>query len=396
MATPIAKNASVVGLMEEVTEGVYVAPAAATNYIQVLDGIESNPAKETVERAVLSASIGKVAPRAGLESVSGSIPVEMRASGTEGAAPQYGLLLEAALGAERAIGARITTKLVGNTASALQIQDADIGSLNLYDVIVVLESGAHHVCYVSAKDSTPGAAFVTVTPSKPTGVFSGNVQISKNKMYYTANSGHPTFSLSTYWANEITQKAIGCRVSTLALANFSTGQIANWDVSFDGLTFDRVDGAAPHTPSYHSVLPPIVVSNACVYQNGTALKVNNVDFSVANTVAFVEEICAGRTSSRITERVVTGSMNPYMDDTSVAQFTLFDASTGYSIFMWAANPSGVAGEFELGSVCGVVLPNCVTTEMPTGDIDGLLTDEISFSVNRGGAGTTEEVYIGFI
>jgi hypothetical protein len=47
-------------------------------------------------------------------------------------------------------------------------------------------------------------------------------------------------------------------------------------------------------------------------------------------------------------------------------------------------------------VVGVVLPNCITTEIPTGDLDGLLTDDISFSANRGSAGTTEELYIGYV
>lgn len=395
MATPIAKNASAVAIMSEVTEGVYVAPASGADFIQTLDGIECNPVKETVERSVLSASIGKVTPRAGLDSVEASLPVELKANGTEGAAPEAGLLYQAALGATRAIATQTTTKNAGNTGSVLQIQDADISKFNQYDIIVVLESGAHHACYVSAVDTTLGAANITVSPAKPSGTFSNSVVISKSKMYYTANSGHPTVSVSVYWAGEILQKAIGCRVASLNLSNFTTGQIANWDISLQGLTFDRTNTATPFTPSYDSALPPIVVSNACVYQNGTALKLNSLSVSVSNTVSFVEEICAGRTSSKVTERTVTGSMDPYMDDTSLTQWNFFDASTGYTIFAFAANPSGVAGEYELGSVCGIVLPYCTTTAMPTADLDGLLQDSVEFSATRN-TGSTEEIYLGFI
>lgn len=395
MATPIAKNASAVAIMEEVTEGVYVAPASGADFIQTLDGIECNPVKETVERSVLSASIGKVTPRAGLDSVEASLPVELKANGVEGAAPEAGLLYEAALGAERAITTTTTTKAAGNTGSVLQIEDADISKFALYDILVIKESGAHHACFVTAVVTTLGAATITVSPAKPSGSFSNSVVISKNKMYYTANSGHPTVSVSVYWAGEILQKAIGCRVSGLNLSNFTTGQIANWDVALQGLTFDRTNTATPFTPSYDSALPPIVVSNACVYQNGTALKLNSLSVSVSNTVSFVEEICAGRTSSKITERTVTGSMDPYMDDTSLTQWNFFDASTGYTIFAFAANPSGVAGEYELGSVCGIVLPYCTTTAMPTADLDGLLQDSVEFSASRN-TGSTEEIYLGFI
>ena len=70
----------------EVTEGTYVAPTAATSYVQTLsDGAELTPAKESLERNIFTGSIGKVTPRTGLRSVSGSMPVEMRASETEGA-----------------------------------------------------------------------------------------------------------------------------------------------------------------------------------------------------------------------------------------------------------------------------------------------------------------------
>jgi len=396
MATPIIKNTTVVGVMVEVTEGTYLAPAAATDYVATLDGIEANGSKEVVERSVLTSSIGKVAPRAGLESFAGAIPFEMKASGTEGGAPEGDKLFKSALGTSRTIATRSATKAAGNTASVLQIEDADISKYNLYDMVVVLEAGAHHPCYVSAKSTGAGTATITVVPSKPSGVFSDSVEVSKAKTYLTANSGHPTLSASVYWANEILQKGTGCRVTQLALENFSTGQIASFGCSLQGLNFDRTNTASPFTPTYQSALPPIVVSNACVYQNGTALKVNAVSWALSNTASFVEEICAGRTSSRITERVVTGSMNPYMDDADISQFTKFDLQSGYTLFAWAGNPSAVAGELDLGSVCMFVLPNCVTTELPTGDIDGLLVDEISFNVNRGASGTIEELYLGFV
>jgi hypothetical protein len=396
MTQPIAKNATSVAIMSEVTEGVYVAPASGGDFIAVLDGIESSPERELVEREVLTSSIGKVTPRVGLESANAAVPVEAKASGTEGGTPESGLLIQAALGATRSITTTTTTKAAGNTGSVLQIEDADISKFNLYDILVVKESGAHHVCFVTAKTTGVGTATITVSPSKPSGVFSNSVVISKNKMYYTANTGHPTISLSVYWAGEILQKSWGMRVSQLNLADFTTGQIGKWETSLQGLAFDRVNASPAFTPAPDSALPPIVVSQACVYQNGVALKVNNVSLNVSNEVSFVEDICNGRSASRMTGREVQVSYNPYMDDTDIGQFTKFDAQTEYTLFAYAANPSGVAGELEMGSVFGFVLPKCLTTEIPTGDIDGLLTDDITAIGSRGSDGATEELYIGFI
>ena len=99
MTIGLVKGETLVAIKEEVTEGVAVAPASGADYVQVLsDGLELSPAKELVERNILTSSIGKVSPRASLRSVSGSIPVEARGAGTEGDEPQYNVLLDASLG----------------------------------------------------------------------------------------------------------------------------------------------------------------------------------------------------------------------------------------------------------------------------------------------------------
>jgi hypothetical protein len=396
MATGIAKNASIIGLMLESTEGTYVAPSSATDYIQPLEGFDIAPKKEIVERTILTSSIGKVTPRVGQKSVTATLPVEFRASGTEGAATDFDLLLKGALGNKRQIASRITTK-TGNTGSVLQIEDADISSLTVGDIIVVLEAGAHHICAISAKTSGTGTATVTLLPSKPSGSFSDSVQISKSTTYYPANSGHIPLSLSTYWGNEILQKAVGCKVTKMSLDNFSVGGIASLGFEMEGLSFDESNGSAPHSPTYDTGLPPLILS-AYVYQDGTSIDVNSFSLQLQNALGFITSTASqnGKISSRVTQRTLSGSMNPYKDDTSVANFTKFDQNTPFSLFVMARNPSAVSGEVELGSVVGIYLPNCLITEKKIADADGILTDELSFSADRGASGTTEEMYIGFV
>ena len=396
MTTPIAKNATLVAIEPEVTEGTYVAPSAGSSFIQTLEGIEVNPAKDLVEREVLTNSIGKVQPRVGLRSVSGSLPVEFKGSGTEGGAPEYGLLLESALGTKRSFTSS-TTK-TGNANNQLEIEDADISKYSKYDILVIKESGSYHVAYVTAVDTTASAANIQYAPTAPF-TPSDNVEVAASQMYVTANDSHPSFSTSVYWADEIRQTGVGCKVTSLSLENFQTGQVPTWGISFDGSNYDRVDGSAPFTPSFDDALPPILQGgeSSCVFEDGTQMENNNFSVELSNELSFVESICEGRSgASRMTSRTVSGSVNPYMDDTDVSRFTKFNDNTPFALFAYAANPSSTAGELELGSICAVLLPNCITTEMPTGDQEGLLTDDISFSANRGSQGDIEEMVVGFI
>lgn len=396
MATGILRNTTVIGVEVEVTEGTYVAPSAATSYVQPLaDGFELSPAKELIERNILTSSIGKVTPRTGLKSVSGSLPVEFRASGTEGGTTDFDPLLRAALGNRRQILTQ-TTSGTGHTVSEIQLDAATVLKFAVGDMIIVLEAGDHTVHVVTARDLGVGTESITILPARDVAP-SDNVVISRTTTYFPANSGHPTLSLSYYWGNEIRETAVGARVSQLSLENFTTGQLAQLNFAFEGLSFDEVDGAAPHTPDFDSALPPLILG-ACVYQNGTRIKVNTVSMTLANTLGFITSTCnpSGRESSRFTERVINFTIDPYKDDTSVDQFTKFNANEAYSLFLYAYNPSSVTGEIELGSCVAMYLPNCLTTAKVVGDNEGVLIENIEGQATRGESGETEEIYIGFV
>lgn len=398
MATPIAKNTTIIGVAEEGPEGTYAAPSAATSYVQPLeDGFEMTPAKELVERSILTSSVGQVTPRVGLKSVTAALPVELRGSGVEGGMPDFDLLLESALGTKRLLAARVTTKAApAHTTTVLQIEDADIASLRVGDVILILEAGSHSVHAITAKTTGIGTATVTYSPARA--VFpSASVQIAKFVTYLPANASHLPLSLSYYWANEILQKAIGCKVTSLAVENFSTGQVASFNFGLEGLTFDEVNGSAPHTPVYDTGLPPLILQ-ACLFQDGVELQINEFALSLENTLGFLTSTCSasGRIKSRVTDRSISGSFNPYKDDTSVDQFTKFNANSEYSLFISAYNPSSVAGEIQLGSVVGIYLPKCITIEKVVGDQEGLLVDNINFRATRGDSGSMDEMFLGFI
>ena len=128
------------------------------------------------------------------------------------------------------------------------------------------------------------------------------------------------------------------------------------------------------------------------------LKLSNFAVNLENTLSFITDTCNenGRESSRVQERVITGSINPYTDDTDVSQFSKFDLNTQYSLFAYIFNPSSTAGEIDLGSATAIWLPQCTSTEFVPGELDGTEIDEISFRASRGSAGTSEEMYIGLV
>lgn len=398
MSAPNTRDTSVIGIATESTEGTYTAPTGTTSYFQPLESaFDITPSRELLEREVMTNSVGRATPKLGTKSAQGNFSSEFRASGTEGGDVDFSLLLKGALGATRSISTTTTTKGSGNTGSVLQIEDADISKFAVGDIVIIKQSSGHHPCAITAVDTSSGTANITVTPAKASGSFSNSVVISKSTMYYTANSGHPALSVSCYWANQVRQALIGAKVTSMGIDNFSTGQLAAFNFGLESLSYSETDGAAPHTPAYDTGTPPIIL-NAVIYKDGTAFEVNNFSLSLENELGFQTSTSSsnGRVASRVTKRTISGSVNPYMDDTTTTWFDLFDAGTSFALFIKAFTPSSTSGEITMGSCVGIYLPNCVVTEFKHGDAEGLITDEVSFSADRGANGTSEEMYIGFI
>lgn len=389
-------NTTSVAIEEESTEGVYVTPASAASYVQTLsDGLEMKPTKELLERNVFSGTIGKVTPRTGQSSVSGAIPTECRALSTEGGAPEYNSLLKSAFGNRRQNTTNVTTKASGNTGSVLQIEDADISKFNVGDIVLIKQSGAYHVSPIVSKTSGAGTASLTLLVAKPSGSFSNSVVISKFTTYTVAESGHPTLSITKFIDSAIKETAMGCRVNKFALQNFSTGKIPTLNFGFDGLTFNRELDTPAYSPSYDSALPPIVLDGRA-YMNGSEIVINELAFSLENTTGFSTSIASanGKVSSRVTERKITGTFNPYQEVDDVSNYTKFVANTEFSLFAYAKNDTSTSGEFK--NVVAVYMPNCLITELGQADADGLVQENITFQASRGSSGTSNEIYFCFI
>ena len=395
MALTVKDNTKIAVEIED-TEGVYKAPTAGTSFVQTLsDGTEMSPSKELLDRQIFNGSIGSPTPRTGIQSVSGALPVEMRAGEVEGEAPEYDALMRSALGSRRQSTSEVTTE-TGHTTTVINIGDADIASFNVGDSVLIKEAGAFHVSPIIAVDPTPAAANITllVPAAAPP---SDNVVIAKFTTYTVANSGHPSLSISKYLEDAVLESSTGSRVTELSMENFTTGQLANWNFGFEGLAYNRTLTPPPFQPDYQDALPPIILQ-ACVFVDGVSVEVNEFSFTVSNELGFKTATCSpnGRTSSRPTVRTVTGTLNPYKEDDDVSIYDKFACNTEFSIFAYALVPTScVPGQAatEYSEVVAIYIPSAIVTELGETDQDNLLQDAISFQAGQGSDSSENEIYI---
>lgn len=398
MATGLIRQNSIFGIEEESTEGTYVAPSAATSYIQVLDGESFKPAREIIERGLITASPGKETPRMGMKSCQANIPVEFRASGTLGGDPDFNSLLKGALGARRQNTTTVTSRAGVNSSTNILIEDADISKFAVGDIVLVKASGAYELRPISSRATGAGSASITFPFALTAGAPASGVVLEKFTTYYTAATGHPSLSYSRYVGNEIRQAGLGMKVTQMALEGWEAGKVASLKFALEGMNFTETNGAAPHTPTYDSGgVPPIILS-ACVWRAGVLTPVPSLALQLANELSWLSDTCSanGRTGCRVKSREITGSFSPYKDDTATTYFDDWVAGTEFSIFAYAFNPSGTTGQGTLGSYVGLWLPQCITTEFESNDVDGVVADAMSFKATRGAAGDQEELYIGMV
>lgn len=371
---------------KEATEGVYLAEQAGASAVEILtEGLELTEQRELLTRNNRTGTVETVANLLGTKSISGSIPVELKSSGVPGTAPETGDLWEAALGGVR-VGTASTSK-TGHTVSRIEIENADIAKYSVGDTVLVQESafaGEDHVSPITAVDDTVDASFIDLLVPRASS-FTDAVVVAPFVTYFH-QSGAPSLSLTNYLGGVKRQKSLGTRVSAVEIANFATGGIGDVNFSVEGLTYgDREVGTPLFAPEFDSLngVTPSVILNSKIYQEGAELTVNNLGISLANTLSFLSSTASvnGRVSSRITKFETSGTMNPYMEDDNVDAFDNFNCNSPFSIFARTQNEDCAnPGPFSDG-IC-FYMPNARSSELATGNEDGVLTDEISFTAHK--------------
>lgn len=388
----VSKNTAVVYITEESSEGTAVAPSNAS-FVSIMNDYEMNGEKELVERDNLTTSIIKEIPRVGIKTCALTLNIEAKANTTEGSAPEAALLFKGALGALRSN--TNSHKTVTDTNLNLVVLDGT-GNLAVGDFIMIkatnTASDGYHISPISSVTaSNSNIGLLIPMAAAP----ASNTSIAKFVTYYTSNSGHPSLTVTTFLEDALKLQAAGCKVSSMSLEGFETGQIASFNFSLNGMSYAETVAASGLTPTQVAGTPPLVLS-ACVYKDGVAVPVNSFSVNVENTLGRVTSTCSanGLISQRITEQTITGSFVPYMDTTSVALYSAFDANTEFSLVAILKNPvSGQTKQWE--EVVGIFLPRCIITAMPKADQDGVMQYAIEFSASYSSTYSTA-MTIGFI
>jgi len=193
----------------------------------------------------------------------------------------------------------------------------------------------------------------------------------------------------------IKQKVRGLRTTSGNIEGWTVGQLPQMSFGLQGLDIVRVDEDASFSPDFSADgLPPVTLS-ACVWLSGSKLAYTEASLSIENTVNYIQDACDadGRISSRITDQNTTFSFNPYLlDNDTTATWDKFNSNTDVSVFGYAYNPSGVAGEFS--EVVAYWLPQGKITATPVSDVDGIIAESVEIKCHKNLG--SDSVFLGFI
>lgn len=230
-------KASRLAVVTESTEGTPVSPTVGTNYLALQDGFDMEPAFDTLENAELTGSIGKAKPILGLENPTASISHYIRHSGTEGQEPNFGKLIEGAIGGKSVNATEYNTN-TGSTAgtsaaAATIVHDSGQGAN--------FERGEAYLI----KDATNGYSIrnvLSVATDTATLNFNlanapgNNVSLGKAVLYKPGTS-FPTFSMWDYRGNgAAVQLMAGARVTEMSV-EVNAGEFINGNFSLEGLSY---------------------------------------------------------------------------------------------------------------------------------------------------------------
>jgi hypothetical protein len=228
----ISTRSTVLSVMKESTEGTPVAPSGASSFIAAQPDLALAPATDVLSNDELKSSIGAAKPILGAENPTASFSHYLRSSGVVAQEPNFGNLLEAALGAVSIASTEYDT-VASSTTSVIKVDTGEGASFQRGEALLIKDgtNGYRIRCLdsISSDDLTIGFQ----VPSAP----ASGVNLGKSVLYYPANSGHPTLSVWQYYGNGgLTQMVSGCRVTSVQFTA-SAGQLLNGSYSLEGLGF---------------------------------------------------------------------------------------------------------------------------------------------------------------
>ena len=368
---------------QETTEGTYAAPSASTDAVKV-ENLRWSPATRLIDTNEHTGVLDKSAPIVGGTSINVSFDVPMKGSGTAGTAPEWGKLLKALGFAEVvtsatpgspeacANGGSTTLAILGSSASTTAQAYRGMP-------LAITGTGAGNTFitnYTTSKNATladtMGASIVN----------SSNWQIPANVLYKPASTDIPSFSFDIY-EDGTYLKLNGCRgTGSLRVA---AGEIGRLSFNFTGRVEGSGDDALP-LPSYDPGSAPLFINARATYDRAqVAIADLSLDWGNKLTNPDNPNAVEGFDPSEITERELTGSINPKMVLRATRDvFTDFRGNTRKIIHArWGSTA---------GNRLGVVIPAAQPMDYGMDDRSGIAAESYRFFCSGDEAGAFLCVY----
>lgn len=196
MSSAGISKASVFAVKKEATAGVYVPPAAGSDFVPLRPGNTLSFEPEILESDELLNDIGATKGSLGKENVSGSHSIYLKHSGVEGQAPETGVFYESIFGTVSVAGAEYDT-VSGSTTTVIKVNIGEGASFQVGECLLIKDStngfALRNISSISGDDLTLNFALNAAPAS--------GVLLGKAVLYSPTASGHPTFSTTKYLGN---------------------------------------------------------------------------------------------------------------------------------------------------------------------------------------------------
>lgn len=232
MANELQFRSTVVAVKKETTQNTIVAPAAATDFIPILADFDVSPSFDVITSEEVVNSIGESKPILGFENPTANVSLYLKHSGTEGQAPNWGVLLESLLGATSTASTEYNT-VAASTTSVIKVDTNEGATFERGEALLIKDStNGYSVRNISSitNDDLTLAQNLSNAPAL-------GVNLGKAILYKPANSGHPPFTLWDYHSNGGAKQVIGgTRAVTLA-ASIGAGGAIQGTFSLEGIEY---------------------------------------------------------------------------------------------------------------------------------------------------------------
>jgi len=387
-------RSTLVAVVAEVTEGTYVAPASGADYVQIVDVPAFNPEVEQLDRNLIKGSIGRLKPLHGIRSGTMELGIELRSGGVTGIvvdAPEADVLLESAFGRKTTPGN--ATTVGGSTDTDINVDTGEGAAYEKGDVVHI-DGELRFVRSVAGDVLTLNRALDKGAPAAAVDVIGGYT-------YKPANDSHDPLSITVWYGDEWEARGVGCRVSNVAFTDFATGQIPKLTLTLEMLDYDSVAASSPFTPTFNATPPPVAIGGN-VYRSATGggsdtlFCVNNIEMTMAQTVTPEECITntGGRSRLFITDREVTGTVDPQVDAANISIWTDFVDNTDFELEVGIASLDA-SDDFIAGEGVGLWMPFNNFTGVGFEDSDGTMVHSLPFSAHESVA-LQDEIFLGFV